>query len=83
MGKQLLAVGEAAGLGEEIGDIREMLSWSAEWSALHGIAEIRTPIVKVATSTDATGLKYTVRRTGTRHPQEAPHGLNFPYRGLH
>ena len=57
----------------------ELLNWSVEWSALHGIAEIKTPILKVSTRTDATPHKYTVRRTEETAPTEAVRGLVFPY----
>lgn len=70
----------AAGHGEEMGWIEEILRWPVEWSALHGIAEILTPILKVATRTDATAGRYTVRRPGDRYPCEGAQGVRFPYR---
>ncbi len=59
--------------------MREILSWPAEWSALHGIAEIKTPVLKVSTRTDATAKKYVVRRQGEKYPAEGARGLGFPY----
>lgn len=41
-------------------DAKEMLRWPIEWSALHGIAEIKTPFLKIGTRTDATAEKITV-----------------------
>ncbi|MGI8554243.1 MAG: class I SAM-dependent methyltransferase, partial [Dehalococcoidia bacterium] len=82
MASDLLAIGREAGYGEEMEWIYEMLSWPIQWSALHGIAEIMTPILKVATRTDATAVKYTVR-LGTppgRYPEEGSVGVGFPYR---
>ena len=58
----------------------EILSWPIEWSALHGIAEIKTPVLKASTRTDAAPCKYTVRRQGDNYPLEGIRGLNFPYR---
>ena len=58
----------------------EMLRWPVEWSALHGIAEIKTPVVKVAVRTDPTPGKYVVRYLGSVVPDEAAHGLAFPFR---
>ena len=79
-GQQLLGVGERAGYVEEVKWIREILSWPVEWSALHGIAEVKTPILKISTRTDATASKRVVRWTGTEYPREGATGLHFPYR---
>ena len=51
--------------------ICEMLSWPVEWSALHGIARIKTPICEVMTRTDYTAEKKLVRRLGDIYPKEA------------
>jgi hypothetical protein len=59
--------------------LTEILTWPVEWSALHGIAEIKTPVLKVSTNTDATALKYVVQRKGASYPVEGAHGLKFPY----
>ncbi len=69
-----------AGFGEEMSWLEDVLSWPVQWTALHGIAEIETPILKMAARTDATGSKYTVRREGDRYPAEGVVGLRFPYR---
>lgn len=58
----------------------EMLSWPVEWSALHGIAEIKTPILKISSNTDVTAEKYVVRRHGPSYPDEGVAGRAFPYR---
>jgi hypothetical protein len=79
-GKQMLDVAARAGYADEAGWIREMLSWPVEWSGLHGIGEIKTPVLKVSARTDATARKYTVRWTGTGYPDEGATGLRFPYR---
>jgi hypothetical protein len=76
---ELVAVGRELGYGDEMDWMTEVLSWSVEWSALHGIAEVVTPILKVSTRTDATARKYTVRRRGDRNPAEALSGLRFPF----
>ena len=57
-----------------------ILSWPAEWSGLHGIAEIKTPVVKICTPTDATGSRYTVRWNGPLMPEEGARGLVFPFK---
>jgi SAM-dependent methyltransferase len=58
---------------------REVLSWPAEWSALHGIAEIRTPVFKLAVDTDATATSCVVRVRGSLWPDGAARGLRYPY----
>jgi hypothetical protein len=77
---RMLAVGREAGFEEEIEWLLEILSWPLEWSALHGIAVIKTPVLKVTTMTDATPSPYVVRWLGTRFPREGSRGLHFPYR---
>jgi hypothetical protein len=80
LGQKLIELGRANGYDQEMDWILEILSWPLEWSALHGIAEIKTPILKVSTRTDATPLKYVVRRPGEAYPAEGAQGLGFPYR---
>lgn len=80
LGQKLIALGRAKGYDREMDWLLEILSWPVEWSALHGIAEIKTPILKVSARTDATPVKYVVRRTGTAYPGEGAQGLAFPYR---
>jgi len=69
----------ACGFGEEADWLREMLSWSILWSALHGIAELKTPIFKACTSTDATAGRHELRLDGTS-PADAAAGVGLPYR---
>ena len=68
------------GYGPEMEWLEEILSWPVSWSALHGIAEVKTPVLKVSTRTDATGHEFIVRRQGDRMPAEAAAGLGFPFR---
>ncbi len=79
-GEQMLEVAARAGYVDEAGWAREVLSWPVEWSGLHGIAEIKTPVLKISARTDATARKLTVRWTGTGYPDEGATGLRFPYR---
>ena len=67
------------GYEEEMAWLQEMLSWPVEWSALHGIAEVKNPIVKLSTATDATSFKYTVRYKGDGYPEMGAIGLGFPH----
>jgi hypothetical protein len=59
--------------------LEDILSWPAEWSALHGIAELKTPILKMTTRAEATAWKDVVRWNGSRYPDEGARGVNFPY----
>lgn len=79
LAKRLSAAGCRRGYCSEMHWIREMLEWPVEWDALHGVAELRTPIVKISTRTDATSIRYIVQRQGTRYPEEGASGSRFPY----
>jgi hypothetical protein len=80
IGERMLDIGRAAGFAQEMAWLCECLTWPIEYSALHGIAEIKTPILRVATRTDATAEKYIVRLAGNGFPQDGARGLHFPYR---
>jgi hypothetical protein len=75
----LAALCRETGRVEELRWLDQMLRWPVEWSALHGIAEIKTPVVKVVARTDATPGKYVVRYLGSVVPDEGAHGLSFPF----
>jgi hypothetical protein len=77
---RIVDIGRASGHEDEMRWLVELLSWPAEWSALHGIAEVKTPILKLCTNTDATAFKYTLRLNGTHYPIEGARGAHFPYR---
>jgi hypothetical protein len=79
LARAYLELGPSLGLAKEIEDLVAVLSWPIEWSSLHGIAEIKTPILKLITTTDPFAYKHTVRRGGDSYPFEGPVGLNFPY----
>jgi hypothetical protein len=83
LGRQLLTIGESSGFKQEVDWIRNMLAWPVEWSALHGIAEIKTPILKIATNTDVTPERYLVRRTSEIFPEEKGVGTSFPFEVSH
>lgn len=57
----------------------EMLAWPVEYSALHGIAIVTFPVVKIVTNTDYTAGARVIQRQGTRYPVEAASGLKFPF----
>jgi hypothetical protein len=78
-GKQFVEIGRKD-YSEVIDWIYEMLDWPVEWSALHGIAEIRTPVMTISTRTNATGEKLMVQREDIKYPEEGASGLRFPFR---
>jgi hypothetical protein len=80
LGKKLIAVGRNDGWGSEMDSLLEILSWPVEWSSLHGIAEVKTPLLRVSTRSDAVARKLTVRRKGDSYPSEGARGLKFPHR---
>jgi len=67
------------GYSQEMEWLEEMLDWPIQWSALHGIAEIRTPILKISARTDATADLVVVDRPGFSYPKEGSSGTKFPY----
>ncbi|MEO8379480.1 MAG: radical SAM protein [Acidobacteriota bacterium] len=59
-----------------------ILGWPVEWTALHGIAEIKTAIVKVAYDTAYTASKVTVHHRGISLPPDAARGLTHAYQAV-
>ena len=76
----IIQCGHDAGFVEELKWTQEILSWPIEWSALHGIAEIKTPLFKVSTRTDATADRYIIRYHSDKYPDEGATGVVFPYK---
>jgi hypothetical protein len=79
--RQFLNLAHRIGYADEAEGLCEVLAWPAEHSSLHGIAEIRTPVMKIVTQTDATRHKYVIRWIGCAHPLDGARGLSFPYNG--
>lgn len=63
-----------AGLDE----LLEVLGWSAEWTALHGMAEITTPVFRAVHPTAYTSGLRRARFHGAI-PAGSPAGLRFPF----
>jgi len=77
--KEFMAQMRLAGYEEEFQWLQELYSWPIEWSANHGICELRTPILKCCYETDWTSKEYRVQITGEDYPDEGMEGLRFPY----
>lgn len=80
VGETRLQLGRRLGYVDEMEWLTDILRWPIEWSALHGIAEIKTPILKICTISDATSRTVTVRLEGMAFPPEAVPGIVFPYK---
>jgi hypothetical protein len=80
LARKLLELGREGGFSEEIDWLRQILRWPAEWSAVHGIAEIKLPIARISAATEATSMRYVVRRLGDLYPDEGADGVSFPFR---
>jgi hypothetical protein len=77
--KEFMELFDKLGLGEQRKDIENLLRMPMEWSAKHGIAEIKTPLFKISARTDATAGMYVVQRNGSFYPDEGASGTKFPY----
>ncbi len=80
LGRRFLDLGIKLGFRDEVEWLREILSWPVAWSGLHGIAEVKTPLLKICTRTDAMTFKQTLRLKGESYPKEGAQGVAFPYR---
>lgn len=76
----IAAVAADAGFAEEFDHLGEMLRWPVEWTALHGVAIVKTPVVTITTTTDATAGRLRVRRFGSVWPEQGATGTRFPFR---
>jgi len=75
-GQRLDAAARAGVVG--LDELLEVLGWSAEWTALHGMAEITTPVFRAVHPTAYTSGLRRARFHGTI-PAGSPAGLRFPF----
>ncbi|MEL7034537.1 MAG: hypothetical protein AAFO04_02795 [Cyanobacteria bacterium J06592_8] len=59
--------------------LQEILTWPTLWSALHGIAEIKTPVFRISMDVAATGQRYQIQKQGQAWPLTGASGIRFPY----
>lgn len=78
-GDALLACAAAHGYEQAIGHLRDALSWPTSWTALHGVAEIKTPVFRFVRNTPPTRKRLSVHYLGTEMPEGAARGLGFPF----
>jgi len=70
----------ARAAGVDLDALDEVLAWPAQWSALHGIAELRAPLLRLTHPTVYTAGRVEIRFAGSAYPEDGAVGLNFPYR---
>lgn len=58
--------------------LHDILSWPVEWSGLHGIGLITTPVCRVEVRTDMLDSKHTVKLHSDKKPDTKQSGLTFP-----
>jgi hypothetical protein len=72
-------VARGSELADALDTSLELLSWPMRWSALHGIAETKTPVLKVSSSTDPVLEERVLWQRGGRYPTASGVGLRFPF----
>jgi hypothetical protein len=65
----------------DIDKLLEVLSWPVQYSSLHGIAEIVTPVFKIITNTEPLRHKF-VRQFAGKEPVIRARGNEFPFEQL-
>jgi hypothetical protein len=80
IGREFIACGRQHWFGQEMDWLEQMLDWPVEWSALHGIAEIVTPVCRIQTRTNYSSDRQVIRREGQTYPEEGARGVRFPFR---
>lgn len=66
-------------LKDQWSQLVEILSWPIEWSSLHGIAQIVTPVCKITYASDALPEKKVLRLQSEKYPKESGRGNGFPF----
>jgi hypothetical protein len=65
---------------EGLDEALEIMKLPSEWDALKGVAEIRTPVFKIATTSVACFPNHVVQQESDYYPDEAPNGIQFPWK---
>jgi uncharacterized protein len=65
LAQRRLTLAQELGYSDEIEWLYTALAWPVTWSAQHGIAEIKTPVLKLMTVSDYTSSTLTVHRRAT------------------
>jgi hypothetical protein len=78
MGEEMLAL-MATGYRSEAGWVRELLSMPMEWTSLHGVAIVVTPLFKLVYASDPLPTKATLRLPSDVYPMCGARGNTFPF----
>lgn len=78
--EKIISLFEEFNYYKELEDFKNILQWPLEWSSLHGISEIKTPVFKISMNTDSTPENYTIRFNGKIFPENGSNGITFPFR---
>jgi len=60
-------------------DLEALLSMPLSWSVLHGIAEVKSPLFYILTSSVPSAEIFRVNTRGEFLPAETPRGINYPF----
>jgi uncharacterized protein len=80
LGRRFVELGHELGYAAEMDWLLDLLDMPMDWSSLHGIAEVRMPLLKMAAQAVPVASLYRVRREGATHPDEGGVGLAFPFK---
>lgn len=61
-------------------ELLDILSWPVEWSGLHGIGFVTTPVCRVTFRTDMYRKPERVRLHGKKQPKDGAYSLTFPHK---
>jgi hypothetical protein len=75
LARNFIAAARAAQYGDAVDAALQALSWPLEWTALHGISETRTPILKISQRAERTHVKHTIHRSSPVYPIEGAPAL--------
>lgn len=80
VGRELQVVGANCGYAEEMAWLKDILSWPMQWSSLHGVATITTPVFRLVVDTTPLASLVVIERDGPSYPEEGARGNDFPFK---
>jgi SAM-dependent methyltransferase len=79
IGQGILELMDANGFNREMNWLRELLSMPMQWTSLHGVAMVVTPILKTTYASDALPRKVTLNLHSEEYPHYGASGNQFPF----
>lgn len=76
-------LGIESGYVQEMDWLTQILNWPTQWTSLHGVATITTPVFRLIVDSTAIAEKQIVQRDGPMYPDEGARGVEFPFKELH